>query len=258
MALHNALCGLVVAVSLLFGASSARAEEAARDIARKARERGSLNLRDLTAELKLSTTRKGTTKEQVLRTTSKEIFGKAHSLAKFLAPQGVLGVTVLTVEGGDAEADDISIYLPKLKRVRKVAKTQRGQSFMDTDFQYADLGGTGTEGEDVKRLADAKVDGRDVFVLEGRGDESSPYGKVTMFVDKETYVPLQVDYQDKDGKPFKKYRTVKLKKFKERVLASESVMENLQSGSKTSMEILKIEEQTLGDEAFTERALERG
>lgn len=247
-----------VAAIVCSASGNAFAEESAKEIARKARDHGALNLRDLTAELKLSTTKNGVTKEQVLRTTAKELEGRAHSLAKFLSPAGVAGVTVLTIEGGENQPDDISIYLPKLRRVRKVAKTQRGQSFMDTDFNYADLGGTGTEDENVKRLADTKVEGRDVYVLQGDGDESSPYGEVTLYVDKQTYVPLKVDYKDKDGKPFKEYRTLKLKKFKDRVLAAQSEMKNLKTGSTTTMEILKIEEQTLGDEAFTERALERG
>ena len=51
--------------------------------------------------------------------------GKALLLALFRAPlqiPGVVsGVAFLTVEGGPGEADDISLYLPKLKRVRKVA-----------------------------------------------------------------------------------------------------------------------------------------
>lgn len=249
---------VTVAAMALGLSTAAFAEETAQDIARKARDRGALNLRDLTAELRLTTRKGDGVKEQVLRTTAKEIGGRAHSLARFLSPAGVAGVTVLTVEGQGQAPDDVSIYLPKTKRVRKVAKTQRGQSFMDTDFNYADLGGTGAEEQNVKRLADAKVEGRDAYVLLAEADESSPYGKVKLYVDKQTYVPLQADYEDKAGKPLKQYRTLKLKKFKDRVLAAESVMRNLQTGSETRMEILKIEESTLGDEAFTERALERG
>jgi outer membrane lipoprotein-sorting protein len=237
---------------------AALAEESAQEIARKARDRGSLNLKDLTAELRLTTRRGDKTKEQVLRTTSREVGGRAHSVARFLAPAGVAGVGVLTVEGEGDEPDDITLYLPKLKRTRKVAKTQRGQSFMDTDFSYADLGGVGGEEKRIKRLADGTVDGRAVYVLEGQGDKESPYGKVTLHVDKETYVPLRVEYQDKEGKPFKEYRTLKLRKFKDRVLAAESSMRNLQTGSETKMELLKLEDATLGDEDFTERALERG
>ncbi|MDP2276070.1 MAG: outer membrane lipoprotein-sorting protein [Archangium sp.] len=240
-------------------ASAAFAEETAAEISKKSRERGALNLVGLTAEMKLvSIAADGKSKEQVLTSTSKTINGKSHALARFSAPAGVSGVAVLTIAGEQGQGDDVSLYLPKLKRVRKVAKSDRGKAFMDTDFSYADIGSNGTRDEDTKRLEDSKIEGRDCFVLEGKGDDSSPYGQVKMFVDKQTWVPMQVEYSDKSGKPLKRYRTLKLKQFKERVLAAESVMENLQSGTKTQMTVLKLEDSTLGDEAFTDRALERG
>ena len=240
-------------------ASAALAEESAAEISKKSRERGALNLVGLTAEMKLvSIAADGKSKEQVLTSTSKTINGKSHALARFSAPAGVSGVAVLTIAGEQGQGDDVSLYLPKLKRVRKVAKSDRGKAFMDTDFSYADIGSNGTRDEDTRRLEDSKIEGRDCFVLEGKGDDSSPYGQVKMFVDKQTWVPMQVEYADKSGKPLKRYRTLKLKQFKDRVLAAESVMENLQSGTKTQMSLLKLEDSTLGDEAFTDRALERG
>jgi hypothetical protein len=235
------------------------AEESAADIAKKARERGSLNLVGLTAEMKLVTTQKdGKVKEQVLTTSSRTIGGKEHSVSRFSQPAGVAGVAVLTVPASDGDGNDVSLYLPKLKRVRKVAKSDRGKSFMDTDFSYSDLTGVGIKDTDWKRLADQKVEGRDTYVLTGKGSDDSTYGNVTSYVDKETFVPMKVEYQDKDGKPLKLYRTLKLKKFKDRTLAAESSMENLQTGSKTQVQVLKLEDATLGDDAFTERALERG
>ncbi|MDP1826339.1 MAG: outer membrane lipoprotein-sorting protein [Archangium sp.] len=248
----------VTLMSALLCASVALADETAAEISKKSRERGALNLVGLTAEMKLvSTGADGKAKEQVLTSTSKTINGKNHALARFSAPAGVAGVAVLTV-AGDASGDDVSLYLPKLKRVRKVAKSDRGKAFMDTDFSYADIGSNGARDEDTRRLEDGKVEGRDCYVLEGKGDDSSPYGNVKMFIDKQTWVPMQVEYADKSGKPWKRYRTLKLKQFKDRVLASDSVMENLVAGSKTQMSIIKLDESTLGDEAFTDRALERG
>lgn len=248
-----------LAVVVALGALSARAEETAQEISKKSREKGALNLVGLTADLKLVTTSSdGKAKEQVLSTTSKTINGKSHALARFSAPAGVSGVAVLTIEGAPGEGDDVSLYLPKLKRVRKVAKSDRGKSFMDTDFAYADITSNGASDDALKRLPDEKVEGRPCFVLKGKGDDGSPYGDVTLWVDQQTYVPMKVEYQDKAGKPFKRYRTLKLKSFRDRVMAAESVMENLQSGSKTQMTVLKLEDATLGDEAFTERALERG
>lgn len=251
--------GPMTLLAVLVAMSAFGADESAAEISRKSKDSGALNLVNLTAQLKLVTTPTGgAPKEQVLTTSSKRINSKSHALARFSAPIAVSGVAVLTIEGDPGEGDDVALYLPKLKRVRKVAKSDRGKAFMDTDFAYADIASNGTRDDELKRLTDEKVDGRPCFVLQGKGDDASPYGQVTMFVDQQTYVPMKIEYQDKAGKPFKRYSTLKLKAFKDRTLAADSMMENLQTGSKTQMTVLKLEESTMGDEAFTERALERG
>ena len=249
----------VAAFAALGVVPSAGAEETPAEISAKSREKGALNLLGLSAELKLTTAGKeGAPREQVLVSSGRKIDGRSHSIARFSAPPSVAGVAVLTVEGAPGEPSDISLYLPKLKKVRKVAKQQRGQSFMDTDFSYADLGGTGESDLAQQRGPDQSAEGRDCYVLSGAAGADSPYGKVTVYVDKQTYVPMKAEYQDREGKPVKRYRALKLKKFRDRVIAAESVMENLQTGSKTTLEVLKVEQSKLGDEAFSERALERG
>lgn len=246
-------------VMCLLVSFAAAAEESAAEISKKSRERGSLNLVDLQAELRLTTTSKdGKVKEQVLTSAARRVGNRDASLARFSQPAGVAGVAVLTLSGEGNEGDDISMYLPKLRRVRKLAKTERGKAFMDTDFSFADLGNAAANDDKVKRLPDAKVEGRDSYVLTGPGEADGPYSEITVWVDKETYVPMKAEYKDKDGKPYKAYRTLKLKKFRDRVLAAESEMENVQTGSKTKVEILKIEDSKLGDEAFSDRGLERG
>lgn len=236
-----------------------QAPETAQTIAQRARERGSLNLVDLQAQLKLVTTlADGRSKEQQLTSASRRVNGVTHALARFTAPAGVAGVAVLTVEGKAGEGDAVSLYLPKLKRVRQVAKSDRSKAFMDTDFSYADIVSTGASNEGLSQKPNEAVDGRPCFVLEGHGAADSPYGPVTLWVDVQTSVPMKVEYHDKAGKPFKRYRALKLKAFKDRVIAAHAVMQNLQSGSKTELWVLELETSTLGDEAFSERALERG
>lgn len=251
--------GWVIAAVVALTGAAARAEESPAEIARKSRERGALNLVDLSAQLELVTVSKdGRMKEQAFTSASKRIAGKLHTLSRFSKPAGVAGVAVLTVENGEGAAAAISLYLPKVRRVRKVARSDRGKAFMDTDFSYADLGGTDARDAELERRPDEQVDGRAAFVLVGRGGEDSPYGKVTLYVDRETYVPLKVEYEDKEGRPFKRYRTLELKRSKDRTIAAQSTMENLQTGSKTTLRVLKLEESALDDAAFSERALERG
>src|SRR3954470_23923042 len=134
----------------------AGAQESAQEIARKSRERGALNLLDLTAELRMVTTGKdGSSKEQRMVSSARRIGGRIHSLARFTAPPGVAGVAVLTAEGEGKWPDEISLYLPELKRVRKIVQAQRGQAVMDTDFSYADLGAQGAREDAVVRGPDA-------------------------------------------------------------------------------------------------------
>lgn len=249
----------ILSVVCLLVSVVAAAQQSAADISRKSRERGSLNLVDLQAEMKLTTTSKeGKVKEQVLTSAAKKVNGRDASIARFSQPAGVAGVAVLTLSGQGNEPDDIAMYLPKLRRVRKMAKSERSKAFMETDFSFADLGGTAANDDKAKKLADAKVEGRDSYVLQSPGEENTPYSEVTVWVDKETYVPMKAEYKDREGKLLKVYRTLKLKKFKDRVLASDSEMENVQTGSRTKVQILKIEDSNLGDEAFSERGLERG
>ena len=249
---------LLALLTLLF-AGAALAEPTAAEISRQGRERGSLNLMGLQAELRLTTrTRDGREKVQVLRSAARKVQGRNASLARFLDPPGVAGVAVLSMAGEAGAADEVSLYLPKLRKVRRVAAGERAKSFMDTDFSYADLGSAGARDSDVRKLADEKLDGRDAWVLAGVGEDASPYGDVKVWVDKQTWVPLKAKYADKEGKPFKAYRVLALKKFKDRVLAGDALMENLKTGSSTRVEILKLEETPLPEEAFSERGLERG
>ncbi len=248
---------LVTALTLL--TFSAFAEEDARSIAKKSRDQGALNLVGSTAELKLiTTTPDGRTREQSVKSSSKRIGGRAHALSVFISPPGVAGVAVLSIEGLEGKADDISLYMPRIKRVRKIESGKRGQSFMDTDFSYADLSGGTINDETLQRQKDETIDGRACYVIAGLGNDDSPYGKVTFWVDKATFVPMKVEYRDRGGELFKRYQTLKLKPYKARTLASESLMENLKAGSKTQMLLLKLDDATLPDEAFSERALERG
>jgi len=243
-------------VLLVLSAGLASAEPTAAEISRQGREHGSLNLVGLQAELRLTTrSKEGREKVQVVRSASRMVQGRSASLARFLEPAGVAGVAVLSLAGA---AGEVSLYLPKLRKVRRVAAGERAKSFMDTDFSYADLGSAGARDADVRKLADEKVDGREAWVVAGMAEEASPYGNVKVWVDKQTWVPLKAEYADKEGQPFKAYRVVSLKKFKERVLAGDAVMENLKTGSSTRVEVLKLEDTPLPEEAFSERGLERG
>lgn len=130
---------------------------------------------------------------------------------------------------------------------------------MQTELTWADLTGVGAVKEDeVRREPDAELDGRLAHVLSGKPGDDSPYGEVRVWVDAKTFVPLRIDYADRQGRPLKRFRALRLGAFEGRSHAQKAIVENLQTGKSTQIEVTRLARSNLGDEAFTERALERG
>src|SRR5580765_4817774 len=57
---------------------------------------------------------------------------------RFLSPADVQGTSVLVFDY-EAKADDVWIYLPALRKTRRIVSSQRAQSFMGSEFSYGDL-----------------------------------------------------------------------------------------------------------------------
>jgi outer membrane lipoprotein-sorting protein len=256
--MNRRVIGLLGALLLTAPALTARAaEETAADIAHKARELGSLNLVGLKADMKLVNVEKGgDRKERDLSTQSKKIDGQTRTITRFKGPADVAGVALLVAQGTAGAADDVSLYLPKIRRARKVAQSNRGDAFMESEFSYADFTSNGVDETSSTREKDGAVDGKPVFVLTG-APKDSPYTKVVLYVDKATYVPLKVDYFDKDGL-LKVYTVQKVEKQMDRQLATESTMENMRNGRRTLLSVSKLATADAPDTSFTERGLERG
>ena len=251
----------LAAVALLAPLRAFADGPSAREIVKAASDKGAANLLDLKAEITLVTTDKaGAAKTRKMSMASKKIGGKVSSLVRFRAPPDVAGIALLAVEGGAGKADELTLYLPAFKRTRRVAQGQRGSSFADTDFSYADFSrGGGSVNEDAgKRLPDEKLLEREVYVVEGPAETGSPYATVRGFFEKKTFLPLRIEMLDKDGSKLKTYSVKKLTEVSGRTLAGEAVMENHKTGSATSITLDKVEVGAPPDELFTERGLERG
>ena len=131
------------------------------------------------------------------RTFVYETFSKGQgekSLMKYLKPSRVKGQTILMLN----DADDIWTYFPRTKEVRKLATHAKKNKLEGSDFSYEDMGGGDAfiEEYDAVRLNDEKKEGRDCFALEltRRAESDASYSRVILWVDKETFVPLVIDY----------------------------------------------------------------
>ncbi len=201
----------------------------------------------------------GQTRERALRSRMKEDNGLGKSIITFESPEDVKGTKFLLVENKGRD-DDQLLYLPALKKVRRVAGSQRSQSFMGTDFTYSDLEThDATEGEHA-RLADEKVNGADCYVVETTPKPSvnSEYSKVKYWVRKDNMVVVKADFFDKSGAQVKALVTDQLDEYKPgKWMPKYLKMSNLQKGTSTEIFITKYQfDAKIADDFFTERFLQ--
>ncbi len=193
--------------------------------------------------------------------------GKDKKLLTFFTePANIRDTALLTFDYDDPSRDDDQwLYLPALKRVRRISSSDRGNYFMGTDFTFEDMKQT-PELEDYhwKLLGSEVVDGHDCWKVEGTpaSDEvmrELGYSRMVQYVRKDSDFTIRVDYWDQAGRELKHLHIVEMKQIQGIWTALKIVMENVQSRHKT---ILEASEQRynsgLKERMFTQRMLKRG
>jgi hypothetical protein len=128
--------------------------------------------------------------------------GMSSVLVRLSSPPDMRGAGLLLLE--HEKRNDIFMYLPELKRVRRVTGHSLSSSVFGTDFSYEEfewLQGMERHGT-TTRLADAVIAARPVHVVESRpaSDGSSAYERIVTYVDGERCVPLQVEFYAAGGR----------------------------------------------------------
>ena len=119
------------------------------------------------------------------------------SMIVFDQPRDVAGTALLTYTHKSAD-DDRWLYLPAVKRVKRIASSNKSGPFMGSEFAYEDLGSQEPEKYTYKWLRDEKLDGQDVFVFERYPrDKDSGYTRNVIWMDKAEYRPLKIEFYDR-------------------------------------------------------------
>ena len=197
------------------------------------------------------------------RTFEYEIFSKGQgekSLMKYLKPQRVKGQTILMLN----DANDIWTYFPRTKRIRKLATHAKKQKVEGSDFSYEDMGASNTfiEEYDAVRMKDEKKEGRQCYKLEltRQPDSDAGYSRIMLWVDKEQYIPLVIDYYHDDDPQLRKKQLIcsDIQLIDEIYTPMECTMYNKLDNTHTSMEIVEITYTVdLPDDLFTEMGMQR-
>ncbi|HRC84005.1 MAG TPA: outer membrane lipoprotein-sorting protein [Thermoanaerobaculia bacterium] len=137
-----------------------------------------------------------------LVTSEKENDGD-RSLVTFEKPPDVKGVQLLTWTHKGNE-DDQWLFLPTVKRVKRISSSNKSGSFMGSEFAFEDMGGQEVEKYSYRFLEEGTLEGRGVWVVERVPvDKTSGYSRQLVSYDKEYLAPLKIEYFDRRGQLLK-------------------------------------------------------
>lgn len=153
--------------------------------------------------------------ESIRRLTVKTLEGIADgdkSLIIFHHPKDVEGTALLTYTHKKA-ADDQWLYLPALKRVKRIASNNKSGPFMGSEFAYEDFNSQEVEKYTYKYLRDTDCGKQQCFVIERYPlDKHSGYNKQIVWIDQNQYRVLKIEFYDKKNTLLK---TLKMKRYKQ-------------------------------------------
>lgn len=128
------------------------------------------------------------------------------SMIIFEDPADVKGTALLTFSH-KTEDDDQWLYLPALKRVKRISSRNKSGPFMGSEFAYEDLSSQEVEKYTYKYLRDESIEGADYFVMERfPTDKKSGYTRQVVWVDKDEYIVFKIDYYDRKASHLKTLR----------------------------------------------------
>lgn len=204
--------------------------------------------------------RQGQCSERMIRVRTLEVDGDGDkSLIIFDEPRDLKGTAFLSFTHALAP-DEQWLYVPALKRVKRISSANKSGPFMGSEFAYEDLTSQEVEKYSYRWLRDEKLNGHDTMVIERiPAYAHSGYTRQIVWVDRRIWQPLKVDYYDRKDSLLKTLTASDYRHYRDRYWRALSMdMDNHQSGKSTMLRWSGYQFLTgLSDTDFDRHALQR-
>jgi len=181
------------------------------------------------------------------------------SLVIFDEPRDVKGTAFLSFTH-KSDPDDQWLYLPALKRVKRIASNNKSGPFMGSEFAYEDISSQEVEKYSYKYIKDDDLEGIVCFVIERYPvDEKSGYSRQMVWYDKEHYRPMKIDFYDRKDTLLKTLAYLDYNQYLDKYWrAAQLAMVNHQTGKSTDLMFTDYQFATgLTDGDFNKNSLKR-
>jgi len=181
------------------------------------------------------------------------------SLTIFNQPRDVKGTAFLSFSH-PVGADDQWLYLPALKRVKRISSRNKSGPFMGSEFSFEDLSSFEIEKYGYKYLGDEQINGLDSFMVEQYPvDENSGYTRRIVWLDKAEYRVQKIDFYDRKNSLLKTLTYNNYQQYLNKYWRADNAhMLNHQSGKSTDLVFKNYAFKTgLQDSDFNRNSLKR-
>ena len=218
-----------------------------------------------TTEIMLLVDKSGHKEKRIMKRYAKKVDSDLNRfLVVFLKPADVRGTALLTWEQEDRD-DDQWMFLPAQKRTRRIAKGSKKSYFMGTDFTYEDMEPEDIDNFDYTILRSETIKKKHCWVIEAvpanpKKRAESSYAKRTLWITKDSYFTLKIDFFDRQGNKIKTLSNHSIVNVKGAVWRPNKVLvNNYKKKHKTLVGVKrrKIDE-AIRNDLFTERYLLQG
>jgi len=207
--------------------------------------------------------RNGSRRVREISFISKEVSDLNRMVMHFRAPADVEGTGFLLIESDSGETD-MWLYLPDLKRVRRIVSSSRTDSFMGSDLSYSDMENTQLDDYRFARFQDDSVNGEACYVVQATPvsetvANDTGYGRIIYFISTEKRIPIQAVFFDRSGVYFKRMHVHTVEAIGDTWVPIRVEVENLGREHRTTMELRNVQIDTNPDDSFfTQQYLQRG
>ncbi len=249
--------------TLLIAAELPDGDEIARRI--NARDEGVAVARNLTMHM---TDRRGKTRTRETRGFRKYYGDDKRTVIFYLQPKNVKDTAFLTWDYADPDRDDDQwLYLPAMRKVRRISASDRGDYFLGTDLTYEDIKlETRVSMADYTRVTTGEdaVDGHHCYLVEATPVDQATakelgYGKVEQCVDNKIWMVRRARFWDTRGNLLKTVYFRDIRQVQGIWTQHRIEVKNHKTGHKTLFLFSDVDyRHGVSDELFTREALRRG
>ena len=258
---------VVFIMGLAFSQNSFADDAKAREIMQKVENRDDGD--NMTSQMEMILIDKNKKKRiRKINTFSKDKGKDTLKLMFFLHPADVKNTGFLTYDYDDPDKDDDQwLYLPALRKTKRIASSDKSSSFMGSDLNYSDMTSRDLDDYDFKLVKEMKVRNNKVWIIESvprteKVIDESGYKKSLLFVRQDNYVVVRAVHWTSEGNYLKYVDVKKLEKIDGIWVSTEMHVTKKRNKQTVHGTILKNSDvkfnQHLDEEMFSIRRLEKG